>query len=387
MGRHSKDWNEGYQAAIEQLRKIAKGEDNTGGQSSGNGNQQDGGQSGLDVPKEAYDKAKQEGGQSGQSNQQGNQQGQSGQGQSGQGGGSSNSRTNPNDSSQGIVRAEDCASRNAGVEGTPNTPGGFFSKEEGDKLAKQEGYEKEGGSDSAVEQDWKDASLRAANQIPERGDAWSKLKATIEGLYKVQTDWKKILKYIVGKSINSADKRQAYANKNILVSQDRIARTDKDKYDTIDYMIVFIDTSGSMTNSQIKQILCEVYEMALKKKPLKIYVMYCDTKIQHIDEYKSIKDLKKDAISTTRHGYGGTAVQPLWDILKTDKRFKRKKPDLIMIFTDGGIEHASGNTITINRDKKTMNWLVWCIMDNPGCNLAQNDSLTKIIHLKTQDIK
>lgn len=376
MARHSKDWNAGYQDALEQLRKIAQG------QGGGQGDQSQGGagNNGLDIPQEAINKAKQEYGKGGQDSQQNNQQGQQGQG-------GGNSRTNPNDSSQGIVRQEDCASNNGGVESTPSTPGGFFNKADGDKLAKSEGYDQEGGSDSSVEQDWKEASMKAANQIPQRGDGWSKLKATIEGLYKVQTDWKKILRSIVGKSINTADKRQAYANKNILVSQDRIARTDKDKYDTIDYMIVFIDTSGSMSNAQIKQILCEVYDMALKKKPLKIYVMYCDTKIQHIDEYRNLKDLKNDAIHTTRHGGGGTAVQPLWDILKTDRRFKVKHPDLIMIFTDGGIEYNQNNKITINRDKKTMNWLVWCIMDNPSCDLANNDRLTKIVHLKTEDIR
>lgn len=377
MARHSKDWNAGYQDALEQLRKIAQG------QGGGQGDQSQGGagNNGLDIPQEAINKAKQEYGKGGQNSQQNNQQGQQGQG--------GNSRTNPNDSSQGIVRQEDCASNNGGVESTPSTPGGFFSKEDGDKLAKSEGYNQEGGSDSSVEQDWKEASMKAANQIPQRGEGWTKLKTTIEGLYKVQTDWKKILRSIVGRSINTADKRQAYANKNILVSQDRIARTDKDKYDTMDYMIVFIDTSGSMSNAQIKQILCEVYDMALKKKPLKIYVMYCDTKIQHIDEYRNLKDLKNDAIHTTRYGKGGTAVQPLWDILKTDRRFKVKHPDLIMIFTDGGIEHInlSTNKITINRDKKTMNWLVWCIMDNPSCDLANNDRLTKIVHLKTEDIR
>ena len=55
-----------------------------------------------------------------------------------------------------------------------------------------------------IENEWKDAALRAANDMKNPGDAWGRLKSTIEGLYKVSTDWKRDLKYVVGKSINDA---------------------------------------------------------------------------------------------------------------------------------------------------------------------------------------
>lgn len=351
MARHTKEWNEGYQAAIEAIKKSMQGNNNGSGGSGEPGE--------LDMPVSP-------GGN--QNNQQ-------------------NSRNSANDSSQGVVRPEDCSGQSSGIGDMPETPGGFFSKKDGDKLAEMEGYDKEGGDDRSVESDWKDSALREVKNMP-NGLGWNELKRTIEGLYKVNTDWKKILHQVVGKAINSSDTRRAYANKNILVSQDRIARTDKDKFDTMDYMIVFIDTSGSVTDKEVKLILAEVYSMALKKKPLKIYVMYCDTKIHHIDEYTNLRDLKKDATSTTRYGSGGTAFKPLWDILKEDKRFKRCKPDLIMIFTDGDdFSCRNGYDLTIERDKRTMNWLVWCIVDNPSVNLAKNESMTKIIHLSTKDIK
>jgi hypothetical protein len=151
------------------------------------------------------------GGQDGSNSGKQDTQNQQGNGKSG------NSRTSATDPNQGVVRPEDCACNNSGVEGMPDTAGGFFSKDDGDKIAQAEGYGKEGGSEAAVEQDWKETALKAANQITKPGDVWGKLKSTIEGLYKVQTDWKKALKYVVGRSINDSEKRQAYANKNILV--------------------------------------------------------------------------------------------------------------------------------------------------------------------------
>lgn len=352
MAKNSKDWNEGYQAAIEAIRQAMQNKG--GGSDSGD-------PSDLDMPETPGDD-------------------QQGDGQ--------NSRTDSNDDSHGVVRPEDCSGQSSGISDMPETPGGFFSKEDGDKLAQMEGYDKDGGSQQSVANDWKETALQEANKINSKaGNAWSNLKATIEGLYKVSTDWKKVLKQIVGKAINAADKRSAYANKNILASQGRVARTDKDKYDTMEYIVVFVDTSCSMDNKQIKMILSEVYSMALKIKPIKIYVIYCDTQIQHIDTYTDLRKLKQDAISTTRHGHGGTRVQPLWDLFKEDPRFRNIKPDLIMIFTDGEHEYLSNNQITIERDKKHMNWLVWCILDHPQYNLAKNESMTKIIHLSSKDIK
>lgn len=375
VNKNSQEYKDGYQAALEQLRKIAKG--NTSELSNGAGN----GNDSLTIPQDAFDKAQQEGRQSGQSGDKNAspQQGQSGQSSSAS---NSNSRTNPNDASQGIVRPEDCCSNNNGIENTPSTAGGFFDKSDGDKLAQSEGYSKDGGSETSIEQDWKDAALKAVNNIKDTkpGDVWGNLKSTIEGLYKVQNDWKKALKHVVGRSINPEDKRQAYANKNILISQDRIARTDKDKFDNMDYMIALIDSSGSMSDEQLKIILSETYAIALAKKPIKLVTIQCDTKIHEIKEYKNIRDLKNDIVHATVKGRGGTDFKAFWDLLSTDKKYKNRKPDLIMIFTDGYVGQ-------LPRDRRHMNNLVWCIIDNPAFNLKQNESMTKVIHINSKDIK
>ena len=390
MARHSKEWNEGYQAAVEAIKKIMQGDNSDVSDNNSGG-------TGLSMPSEVFDKAQKEGGQTqtgngkdksinpggNQQGQQGNQGNQQGKGSSGSGG----SRTSSSDPNQGVVRPEDCASNSSSVGNTPSTAGGFFDKAEGDKLAQAEGYDKEGGSDDAVERDWKETALREANKLKgDPGTAWGKLKSAIESMYKVQTDWKKALKYVVGKSINDAEKRQAYANKNILISQDRIARTDKDKFDNMDYMIAFIDSSGSMSDDQLKMVLSEVYSLALQKKPVKLITVQCDTKIQEIKEYTSIKELKTDSLHATVKGRGGTDVKPLWDLMAgtIQKDFKKRhkgNPDLVMIFTDGYVPAQ------YPRNKRLMNWLCWCILDNPSFNVQYNDNMTKVIHLKTDDIK
>lgn len=371
---HSKDYNEGYAAAIEALKKKLAEQ---------NGSTDD---SGMNNPNQKSGK----GGSGGSGDQNGTPEagpgmispeeaiGNKGKDSSNQDSGAK-SRTSKNDSNQGVVRPEDCGgSMSSELGKTPGTAGGMISQDLGEKLAKQEGYDPEGGSESAIEREWKDTALKEASK--NKGSIPGSLVSTIEGLYKTTQDWKKELRKIVGHSISPDDKRQAYANKNVLVSQDRIARTDKDKYDNMDYMMAWIDSSGSMSDDQLKQCLTEVYSVAVAKKPMKLVIIQCDTKIQLIQEYKNLAEMKRDIPRQKVHGRGGTELKPCWDLLKTDPKYKRKSPELVMVFTDGYLNQYK-------RDSRTMRNLCWVILDNPSWQVQYKDVNTKVVHIRTSDIK
>ena len=278
---------------------------------------------------------------------------------------------------QGVVQPEDCIGPDQ-LNKVPGKEGAMIDKGTGDKIAEQEGYAKEGGGQDAVEREWKDAAIKAASKM--KGDSMGNLKSKILGAYRTSTDWKKELRTIVGHSISPEDKRQAYANKNILISQDRIARTDKDKYDNVDYIMAWIDSSGSMSDDQLRLCLSEVYSMALKKKPLKVITVQCDTKIQEIKEYRTIREMQRDFKQATVKGRGGTDLKPCWDLLKNDPKYKRIKPELVMIFTDGYLDQYK-------RDPRNMKNLCWVIIDNPGFNLEYKEMNTKVIYLNSEDVK
>lgn len=353
MAQHTKEYNEGYQAAIEALKKQLSGESQSG---SGNG---------QDLPNDMM------------SPQEATGQGSPQDGNSGSSGSGSKSRTSKKDENQGVVRPEDCMGP-SGMNGVPGRAGGMIDRSVGEEICEKEGYEDNGGSDSAVEREWADAALKAASQM--KGDEAGNLKAKIEGLYKVTSNWKKELQKIVGHSISPDDKRQAFANKNVLVSQDRIARTDKDKYDNLDYMMAWIDSSGSLSDDQLKQCLSEVYAVALAKKPIKLVVIQCDTKIQEIKEYTDIRQLKKDVMHATVKGRGGTELKPCWDLLIQDPKYKRRPAELVMVFTDGYLNQYK-------RNPRTMRNLCWVILDNPSWNIQHKDINTKMVHIRTNDIK
>lgn len=361
----SKGYDNGYNDAIETIKKMLAGGQN----GSGGGGM-------IPDPNLQQPDINQNGQGNNSNSNSGSSSGQnSSKGNSSSGGGSN--RDADSSGKTGIVRPEDCEPL-GNVDGVPNEPGAMIDSQSADKIAKEEGYDSLGGSDGSTEKEWGEKAIKAASKL--KGDQAGGLKSKIEGIYKVSHDWKKELRKIVGMSLSPEDRRQAYAHKNTLISQDRITRTDKDKYDNMDYMMAWIDSSGSMSDDMLKKCLSEIYYVALAKKPIKLVIIQCDTKIQEIKEYTNLRDLQKDMIHASVKGRGGTELKPCWDLLKTDQKYKRRPCELVMVFTDGYLTQYK-------RDPRSMKNLCWVIIDNPGFNVENKDMHTKCVHLKSSDIK
>lgn len=293
---------------------------------------------------------------------------QSSQKDSGRGGGS-----------QGHVRPEDCEGQYGSK--MPSTPGGFMSANEGNKLAEAEGYDS-GPTDDANANGWKEASINQAMK-DNRTDAhggMAKLYAKILGLWRTSTNWKKSFRKIIGRALNTQDKRQAYANKNVLATRNMVARTDKDKFDAVDYMTIFIDSSGSVSDDMLKYMLSEVYNIACQFKPETLVVIQLDTKVQECQIFHSLKEFNRYAKIATVKGRGGNRQQACWDFLRNDKRFKGSSSELVIMFTDGWLDQHK-------RDPKTMNNLCWAILDNPSFQLQYPEPRTSVVHLDSSKIK
>ena len=365
---NQREYNSGYQAAIEAIREQVK-KQRSGGQG--------GGQSGQDTPQTGNDGRMMPPGM-GAAPQQGSQGGgQSGQQDQSQG----NTRGSGN---QGTVRPEDCIGPDS-LNSVPGQEGGFFDRKTGDDIVSQEGYDKEGGNDSQVARDWKDNALKVAKQLKNQGQKGigngpAEFAARLESIYKPSKDWKKELRAVVGHAITPDEKRQAYANKNALVAQDRIARTDKDKWDSVDYMVAMVDTSGSMSEKDIKACLGEVYGVALAKKPLKLVLMYFGSGVSDVIVFNNLSEFKKEMKSPRVTSGGGTDVAPCFTALANDPRFKKRMADIIMIFTDGYIGQ-------VKRNPKLCKNLCWVIIDNPGFDLQYKDIRTKCVHIKKEDME
>lgn len=295
--------------------------------------------------------------------------------QKGNGSGQGDSNSRSNDKSEGgmghVTEADVTPMQGEQREGEV---GSFTDRSKGKELAEKEGYSDSEGNDEARSREWKDAAIKNANKL--KGNNAGNLMSKIYDIHRTSSDWKKSLKNIIGQALSQEDKDYRFTSKNILVTQDRIARSDKDKFDNLDSIIVFIDSSGSMSDDMLRKVLAEVYTLALQKKPCKIITIQCDTKVQEVKTYTRIEDIKKDFKQASVKGRGGTELKPCWDLLRNDKRFKGKLNELVMVFTDGYLTQYP-------RDRKTMQNLCWCIIDNKGFDVENKEAKTKCIYFDT----
>ena len=343
-------YDNGYNDAIEEIKKRLQG-----GQSG-----QGGGEGEVEKPEGMNEIPIQNQG-SGNSNKQNKS-----------GNGNKQKPAGANEENTGKVQPQDATDMGR----ANNQPaGGLMDDKQGKEITKEEGYRPDTQS-SDSEKFWEDTVIKNMNNDKLWGKNGGNFKSTVMAQWRTNTEWKKELRKIVGQSI-SKESRSAFANKNVLVSQNRIARTEKDKYDNVDFIAAFIDSSGSLTDDQLRLILSEIYQVALAKKPVKLVVIQCDTRITDVQVFSSVPELKKYMQKAEIKGRGGTDLHPCWDYLK--ENFKRRC-DLVMCFTDG--EFGDWPVRTQN-----MKYLWWCIIDNPSKTIPKKDYNTGVIYLNSSDIK
>lgn len=113
-------------------------------------------------------------------------------------------------------------------------------------------------------------------------------------------------------------------------------------------LAIFVDASGSVSDHDFSQFVSEVASIFRMMKPSKVILGEFDTDIKKISPIKSLQELQRLSF----HGRGGTYIEPAlqWAI--------DNKPELMLIFTDGGFNFHE--KIIPRGD------VIWLIHNNPG---------------------
>lgn len=112
-------------------------------------------------------------------------------------------------------------------------------------------------------------------------------------------------------------------------------------------LAIAVDISGSVSDHDFTTFISETASILRMMQPDEITVLQFDTKIHHEDKVKNLRELEK----LTFTGRGGTCVQCVLEWVKT------KKPQLLVVFTDGGF------TLPTQKPKNTE--VLWLIHNNP----------------------
>lgn len=174
-----------------------------------------------------------------------------------------------------------------------------------------------------------------------QGDIPGELSEIISNLFKIEPpkfDWKGYLKRFVG---NSA---KVYTKKLRRKHNKRYEVNPGLKIKFKNHIAVGIDTSGSVSSSELLEFMNEIRHM--HKTGNVITVIQCDTKINSIEEFNPKKDWKIK-------GRGGTSFQPVIDHFNKHKRYTA-----LIYLTDGEAGAPSNcpkNTLWVLSSKSKMN--------------------------------
>lgn len=158
-----------------------------------------------------------------------------------------------------------------------------------------------------------------------RGKVPGELAEYINGLYINETprfNWKSYLRRFVGgsqkvytKKLHRKYNKRFEDNPGLKIKQQR-------------RILVAVDTSGSVSNSELLEFFQEIYHMT--KLGTEVVVLQCDAEVQDVSEFSKFQKTLKDG-KITIHGRGGTSFTPAVDYYNEHK----KEFSCMIYLTDG----------------------------------------------------
>jgi predicted metal-dependent peptidase len=109
-------------------------------------------------------------------------------------------------------------------------------------------------------------------------------------------------------------------------------------------MLLAIDTSGSVSDTELKEFMNEIYH--IHKAGVDITIVQCDTQITSIEDYKGKFELKVS-------GRGGTSFDPVLEYFEQNRQFTS-----LIYFTDGECtthKKPSGKILWVLSERSNMN--------------------------------
>ena len=138
----------------------------------------------------------------------------------------------------------------------------------------------------------------------------------IEEIVKAKFDWRGFVRRFTGVST------RVFTKKIRRKENKRFSENPGLKVKMRQHMLLGIDTSGSVSNNELKEFMNEIHH--IYKCGVEVTIVQCDTEIKSIEEYKGKFDM-------TVKGRGGTYFDPVIEYFNANQ----KKYTSLVYFTDG----------------------------------------------------
>lgn len=163
-------------------------------------------------------------------------------------------------------------------------------------------------------------------------------------------DWKRELKKFLNQAFNKFD--YTLPSRRTLGSGDITYGRKRSGEDTLKTLVLPVDTSGSISKSQIKVFFEEVWGLSTKLEIDQIYVIYCSDDIDAVDVVK--KGQKPDLTKWASTGGNGKGFDPPFAYIEKNKII----PSAVIYLTDSFARYPSPSKYGINKYKEKVFWFI-----------------------------
>lgn len=207
------------------------------------------------------------------------------------------------------------------IEDPPEMPEGLVMDIIGEDEAMTEAEGKQ------LEQDIQEILVKAVTQARMENDAGSiprEIARVVDELINPRLDWKQLLERFVSTSTKD-DYSWKRPNRRFFPQMHLPAAYSEQ----VDHIMVAIDTSGSVNEEMMTEMLAEIKNIFELFAPRLMTIMDCDYEIHNIHEV----DDGEEILSLTFSGWGGTSFLPVLEYAK------QHNPTVVLYFTDLYAEH------------------------------------------------
>lgn len=155
--------------------------------------------------------------------------------------------------------------------------------------------------------EWKIATIQAAGAAKAAGKLPATLERFIDVLTTPKVDWRERLRRFVTETSRD-DYTWARPNRRYLAHNLYLPSLHSE---TMGEIVVAIDTSGSIDQKTLNAFGSEIKAIVQAVRPSKTTVIYCDARVNHVDEF-----LPNDELKFKMHGGGGTDFRPPFALLE-----------------------------------------------------------------------
>lgn len=180
-------------------------------------------------------------------------------------------------------------------------------------------------------QEWTTAVAGAAAAAKLQGKLPAAIEKMFMGILEPTVDWTDQIKSFFSRKVGSGGYDWRRADRQLITRDEPVFAPGRSGYGC-GTIVVGMDSSGSIyaDPTLIDRFMAELGGILSDLRPKRIVVIWCDAKVQRVDEVEDASDLDKIRRLGAKGG-GGTAFEPVFDEIKV----MGLEPDALVYLTDG----------------------------------------------------